>query len=100
MLCLSLFVDDRSILISNLLVLLALLVSALDALFTQHLGATHEKRTHVSTEKAHILGLHRRHAQQVLRICQVGVELGQLRVQVRVLPVFVGQRRVVHRGAG
>lgn len=39
-----------------------------------------------ATESSHGLGLHARHAQQVLRVGQVGGQLGQLRLELSLKP--------------
>jgi hypothetical protein len=71
-----------------------------DALFTQHPGTTHKQTSHVSTQKPHVLSLGSRQAQQTLRVGEVRIQLSQLRIEVRILSVFVRRCRMGCRGGG
>lgn len=59
--------------------------TTLDTLFPENFGASHEQGAYVAAEESHISSLRGRDAHQVLCVCEVGVELGELRVEVGVL---------------
>jgi hypothetical protein len=59
-------------------------------LLPQNLRTPHEQRPNITSQEPDILRLHRGHAHQVLRVCEVRVQLRELGVEVCVLAGFVG----------
>lgn len=62
----------------------------LHALLTQDFSTAHEQGADVSAQETHVLCLHSRHAYKILGIGKMGIELGKLGVEMRVLTVLVG----------
>lgn len=51
------------------------LLSSSDALLAKDSACSNKQRSHIASQKPHVLSLHTGHSEQVLSVCEVCVEL-------------------------